>query len=712
MLSNNHQLSSGSMPAPVHFEAPTEFSDDLKNVIDTLRRRSGAFLLGFLPVIVLAVCWIYFATPYFTASATVLLDPRTPMVTSSPEVLGNVEPDSAVIDTQVQLIQSRTVLGRAVDALNLQDEPDFSGLTRNDLINVLQKELEVSRVGLSYVLRISFTDVDAEQAARVSNAIADAYLAHQLDEKLQATKDANQWLYARVTELKQQVETAEAEVEAYRSRSGLLVAQGSTSTETQLTNLDTGLNQARQDLSNAEARLAGYINALDHLTAGNASELFSTPMMERLRGEYTLLVNQRAQLSTTLGPQYPQMVELSRQIQSLQEQMNAEAQRTIEELKGDVAIARNRVAGLLAIRDQSRSKLGEDNAANVELAQLQTDATSLRMLYEAMLARLTQTTSQETLGQVNSRIVSEAVPPNRPDGPGTNVVLAAAGGLGLAFGAFSVLLAQLFDSSVVRPEEFERRTRVPVLALVPRLRRNDLKVGRNTVPAADVVLGKPMSLFTESFRTLRVSVLDAVAPHEPLVMQMTSGTFAEGKTLCSIAFARTAAMDGMRVLLIDADVRRRSLTESLGISTDAGLVEVLRGEADFDDAVMQGDDHRDPYVLPLSAHDAGPHELFSSVAFDHLLDRARRKFDVIVIDSAPVLALAEPLSLAKRVDVVVLIAMWAKTPIQVIVRALEEINRAGGHVAGTLLTHVNMKKVAKQAYGRGYYPALMKYYQR
>jgi capsular exopolysaccharide synthesis family protein len=700
------------VPAAVHFEAPTEFSDDLKNVIDTLRRRSGAFLLGFLPVLGLAICWIYFATPHFTATATVLLDPRTPMVTSSPEVLANVEPNSAVIDTQVQLIESRVVLGRAVDALDLEDEPAFAGLTRNRLIDLLKNDLDVSRVGLSYVLRISFTDVDAEQAARVSNAIADAYLTHQLDEKLQATKDANQWLYARVGELKQQVETAEAAVEAYRSHSGLLVAQGSTSTETQLTNLDLGLNQARQDLSNAEAQLAGYVGALDKLSAGNASELFSTPMMEQLRAQYTLLANQRAQQSTNLGPQHPQMVELNLQVQTLQQQMNAEAQRTIEELKGDIAIANNRVAGLLAIRDQSRAQLGADNAANVELTQLQTDATSLRMLYEAMLARLTQTTSQETLGQVNARVVSEAVPPNRPAGPGTNVILAAAGGVGLAFGALAVLLAQIFDGSVVRPEEFERRTRVPVLALVPRLRRNDLKLGGRSVSAADVVLGKPMSLFTESFRSLRVAVLDAAAPHEPVVIQMTSGTFAEGKTLCSIAFARTAAMDGMRVLLIDADVRRQSLTQTLGINTEAGLIEVLRGEAEFDDVIVQADDSREPHVLPLSARDPGPHDLFSTEAFDYLLDSAKRKFDVIVIDSAPVLALAEPLSLAKHVDIVVLIAMWAKTPIQVVVKAVEEISRAGGHVAGTLLTHVNMKKLSRQSYGRGYYPALTKYYQR
>jgi capsular exopolysaccharide synthesis family protein len=369
------------------------------------------------------------------------------------------------------------------------------------------------------------------------------------------------------------------------------------------------------------------------------------------------------------------------------------------------------VAGLLAIRDQSRTQLSLDNAANVELAQLQTSAVSLRQLYEEMLSRFKQTTAQETLGQVNARIVSEAVAPKRPSSPRTNVILASAVGIGLALGFFAVLLAQLFDNTVVRPEELERRTRVPILALVPQLQARDLKIGGKRVPIADVVLGKPMSLFAESFRNLRVAVMNVVGRDEPVVLQITSGTFAEGKTVCSIAFARTAAMDGKRVLLIDADVRRRSLTQSLGITAEIGLIELLRGKAELRDVIVPGVTNGTPDVIPLSAIDAGPHDLFSTEAFDSLLRKLKTVFDVIVIDSAPVLAVAEPLSLAKRVDAVVLVARWAKTPVEIVLKALEEINRVGGHVVGTLLTHVDVKKVTNQSYGRGYFPALMGYYR-
>jgi succinoglycan biosynthesis transport protein ExoP len=698
--------------APMHGDAMTSFSDDLKSGLAALRRHAGIFVAAFVCVLVAALAWIYYSVPIYSAKATIVLDSPRQVVPNSPSVLADVEPDSTVVDTQVQVIQSRVVLGRAVDRLGLLEAVEGPTLTRDDVIDTVRRNLSVVRVGLSHALSIAYQDEDAEAAASTANAIAAAYLDHQLEVKQQATKDANQWLSQGVEELGAQVAAAETAVDRYRARAGLLVAKGATSTESELTDLDVALSGARRDLSDAEARLGGYRGALARFGPANAAEVVATPMMQQLRTQYGSLINQKAQFSPALGALHPQMVELNRQIAGLQEQMNAEAQRTVEELKTDVVIAENKVSGLLAIRDQSRTRLVKDNSASIELAQLQTNAESVRKIYEAMLTRLTQTTSQETLGQVSATIVSEAIRPTAPDSPKPMLIIAVAVALGLALGAFAVLLAQLFDKTIVRPEEFERRTQVPLLAMVPQLRRRDLKVGGTAVPIADFVLGKPTSHFAESFRNLRVAVLDSVDRQGAVVVQITSGTFAEGKTVCSIAFARTAAIDGKRVLLIDADVRRRSLTESLGIVAEAGLIEVLRGEAELRDVLIPGSATRGPHVLPLSASDAGSYDVFSTKAFESLLGRLKKGFDLIVIDSAPILAIAEPLSLAKRVDVVVVVARWAKTPIEIVQKALEEIRRAGGNVAGTVLTHVDTRKVSRSSYGRKYYPALMRYYRQ
>ncbi len=392
--------------------------------------------------------------------------------------------------------------------------------------------------------------------------------------------------------------------------------------------------------------------------------------------------------------------------------MNAEAQRTLGELTNDVVVAENKVKSLVAINSESRRQLATDSAASVKLTQLQSNADSLRQLYGEMLTRLQQVTAQENLGQVNAALVSEATPPKDPWFPKLKIVLAAAIGAGIFFGAFAVLLAQMFNGIIVRPKDLERRTRVPVLALVPKLSSADLRVGRKRVPMAEIILDKPLSLFAESFRNLRVAIQHNVGPDHSMIVQITSGSFGEGKTMCALAFAQAAAMDGKRVLLIDADVRRKSLTKYLGITAEVGLIELLRGKTRLRYALRAGGDkHKQPHILPLSTADTGPYDGFSSESFKILLDTLKRGFDLIVIDSAPVLAVADSLALTKQVDAVVLVTKWAKTPLEIVLRALQEINRAGGRVAGMLLTQVDVKKVTNQSFGRGYYPAMLKYYR-
>jgi capsular exopolysaccharide synthesis family protein len=725
-------------PAPMDADVPTAFSDDFKNLLRALFARKWMFLAIVALAFAVGLVWTRIAVPTFTATATVVIDPRKQVVISSPEVLSDLEADSSVIDTQTQLIQSRAVVGKVVDRLALPLEVQsssskalsarawalFTGslptwapsekatVSRDQLIDSLIGRLEVQRIGLTSALRLSFTDPDPEFSARFANALAGEYLDYQLDMKRQANKDANQWLADRVADLKQQFEAAEAKVDRYRSNAGLLVANGTTSTESQLTNLDVGLNEARQALSDAQAKLTSYRTALQRSGPAEAAKIVASASMQQLRNRFSELVGQRAQLSPTLGPVHPQMVELRRQIEGVQEQMNAEARRTLDELQDAVSVANQRVSGMLSIRDSSRQRLASDNAASLELAQLQTNAQSLRTMYENMLTRLQQTTAQETLGTVNATIISQAVPPTSPTTPRANLILGSAGIVGVALAGLAVLLTNLFDNSLKSPRELERRTRLPVLALVPRVGWKDLRVSGRRISISEAVAAKPMSMFAECFRTARVAVQRVLPSRKPVVLQFTSGSFGEGKTTCSIAFAQAAAADGRRVLLIDADVRRRSLTQNLHIHASAGLMEVLRGTVESSAAILPGPSPRHPHVLPLSETDPGPHDRFSGTALETLLKQLKKDFDVIVIDSAPVLAVAESLNIAMRADAVILVAKWYSSPTESVLRSLEELKRVDARVIGFLLTQVDVRRVSDQTYGRGHYSALMRYYER
>jgi capsular exopolysaccharide synthesis family protein len=700
---------------PAH-EVPQAFADDLKGMLGAFRRRWGLFILGLIPPLAGAAVWLYYAVPLYTATATIMIDSRRPVITSSPEVMPDLDPVSPVVDTQVQLLQSRTIVGSAINALGGESraaailDVTAPGSSRNQLIDFLQSNLEVGRIGLTSALSVSYGDSSPTQAALVANAVASAYIKYQRDIKQNAMREANQWLKEHVTELKAEVQAAEAAVDAFRSRSGLLVAKGATSSESDVAGLDVGLTGAQQGLSETQARLSGFREALERSGPAAAAEVVSSPMMQQLRTQYSTLAGQKAQLSPTLGPSHPQMVELTRQLESVQKQMSAEAQRMIGELTNDLAVAGNKVGGLQSIRNRSRTQLAEDNAANLKLVQLQTNAQSLRTMYETMNARLQQISAQQNFDQVNATVVSEAMPPSMPSSPKVKVIAAGAVGASLAFGSLLVLLGQLFDGTVTRPKEFERKTRIPVLGLVPAIRSRDLKMKRRRLSITELIPNKPLSLFAESFRNLRIGVGGILAASEPLVIQFTSGTFAEGKTVSSIAFAQTAAVDGRRVLLIDADVRRRSLTQYLGIKTEAGLMELLLGKVSLQDVIIQSGEQQLPWILPLSSTPGGPHDRFSGPAFNELLQKLKKSFDLIVIDSAPVLAVAEPLTLARHVDAVVVVAKWKSTSIEIVQKTIEEIQRVDGRIVGSLLTHVDLKTLANETYGRGYYPALVQYH--
>jgi succinoglycan biosynthesis transport protein ExoP len=725
--------------APLEERAPTwqqeesDVADDLKGVMQALRKHFWRFAMMFLIVVALTGAFWYVSVPGYTGTATVIIDPRKEVVTNSPEVLSNVADESNVMDTQVQLIQSRVVIGQVVDALVAADPHleihaprRFTWQKRDDmpmpapgdsaardaLIDVLLAQLDVERVVLTSALTIEYKDEDPELAAKVANAIANGYVAYQSGLKLRANRDANTFLQQRVTELKSQWDAAQAKLDAYRSHSGLIQAKGATSTESQLTSFETALTDAEQALSGAQSKLNAYRGALDKAGAAEAANVVSTPGILQLRSQYVGLLDQKAQLSSTMGPNYPQMMELNQQINSLKEQMSVEANRTLGELKNDVVVAQSKVQSLSLIRDESRKQMVSDNAASVKLTQLQSDADSVRQMYGEMLTRLQQVTSQGGAGEVNATVVSPATVSQTPSYPKMRLLAAAAIGGGMALGSFAVLLAQLLDGVILRPKALERKTGMPILALVPRLRSGDLRVGRKRVPITEIIVEKPLSMFAESFRNLRIAVQHTAGTRQSVVVQITSGSFGEGKTVSSMAFAQAAAMDGRRVLLIDADVRTRSLTRLLQIDASVGLLEMLRGKAQLRDVVIPGNANRRPHVLPLSNVDVGPHDRFSSETFEKLLETVKRGFDLIVIDSAPVLAVADALALTGRVDVVVMVALWAKTPVEIITKGLSEIDRAGGRVAGILLTQVDIKKVTTQQFGRGYYPTMLKYYRQ
>ena len=275
---------------------------------------------------------------------------------------------------------------------------------------------------------------------------------------------------------------------------------------------------------------------------------------------------------------------------------------------------------------------------------------------------------------------------------------------GLAFGAGIVVLSDILDAALFTADEVESALGVPALGSVPLLASTlDRKTG--LIAPERFVVQSPLSLFAEAFRTLRVTALagTAAATGGSAILAVTSSLVGESKTTTSLCLARLAAMSGAKVLLIDCDIRSHAVGRYLGLEQAAGLVEVISGATTLEEAMVR-DELTQAYILPISTRQTTVKDVFSDPGFDSLLVNIRKKFDFIVLDLPPVLAVAEAATVAGKADAVICLARWAKTPRHAIEKAIKMLRLVNAPLTGIVLTMVDAKEQARSGYGdSGYY---------
>ena len=721
---------------------------DLNRLIALFRRRLPLFLSVALVVFVVAIIVTVRATPLYTATSSLTINTRTETVVDTQAVLSGLSGDTGVVDTEIEILKSRQLAQRVVEVMNLEQDPEFNtalgkpgpvaavvgGVAQlfgaaapdaaRDRLTAVQAQkqkervvsnvlgrLSVRRAGLTYVMNVGFTSKDPAKASRIANAFAERYLLEQLEAKFDATRQANTWLNTRLTELRSEVQQAEAAVEQYRTANNLLSASGATLTEQEISAYNQQLATVRATQAEAEARLR---TARAQLAAGSngedVGEALGSQVVQQLRARRAEVSGRVADLTSRYGPRHPDMLRAERELADIDAQIQAEIRRIISNLEAQVQVARERTGSMAGSLGSARGTLAANNAAGVRLNELSRNAESVRTLYQSFLDRFKETTGTEGIQESDARIVSPAAIPTAPSSP--NVPLNLALGLVLAMGAgfAAVVLAIMMDTGVITGEDVEHKFGLPHLGSVPLLSSVADPEDRDETPA-DYVIKKPLSSFAEAVRAMRASIPFSRIGHEIKVITLTSALPAEGKTTTALCLARVAAQSGLRVILVDCDLRRRNVNRLLGIEPEAGLVEVLNRTVNLGDALLN-DGSSGAQILPLAKNSFTPKDVFGTVAMDQLLAHLRGSFDLIILDTAPVLAVSDTRLVASKSDAVVFLARWRKTPEKAISAAVRILEQSGAHVAGIALTQVDMKAQARYGYGDAgyYYGEYKKYY--
>ncbi len=727
------------------YAEPDDAEIDLVEIARALWRRKWALAGCVLLITSLTLLVTFQLTPRYSATAEVLIDPREHLVMDIGPVQASLSPDVTTIASQIQMVRSRSLALRVIEALGLDRDPEFNAslrepglmaevwqglrglapgeeaeepseeerlaLEQSGLTGAFSSALTVSRVGRqSWVIAIGFTSERADRARRVANTLAEFYVAEQVEAKLKANARATDWLDERLGALRSELEKSERVVEVYRAQHGLAATGGVTVDEQQLAAINAQLVLARAHLAEKQARFRHVTELLDSGSGvDSVAEVLASQVVHDLRQKQAELAREQAELESRYGDRHPRMINIRAQREDLDLGVAAELERIVANLENEVLVARSRTQSMEQSLAEEQGQRSAGESARIRLRDLTRQAEANQALYESFLGRFKETREQQGIQEADARIISRAALPVAPSYPKKGL-FAAAGFLAswlVGFGVVFVL--ERLDHGFRASRQVEETLGLPLLATIPELSGVDAEVDGVTLSPPDYGLARPLSLYGEALRGLRTALVLSNVDAPPRVVLFSSSMASEGKTTTVLSLGRSLARSGKRVIVVDADLRRPAVAGGLGLSSEAGLVEYLAGEVPLDDVIV-ADEASGMDVLPALAGAASAPDLLGSQKMRILLEKLKTDYDLVLVDSPPVLVVSDATVLGQLCDKLVFVVRWEQTPRQAAEDAVHRMAQFDIDVAGVVFGRVDTRRASGYGYGSNYAADASKYY--
>ena len=713
--------------APVQAKAKPPILPDASLLWAVFRRRVWLFLAVALLVMVAVGVRTYLTTPLYAATSTVVIVPQQAQVVDTVRAVNApILADSASIDTEVQILSSATLAGRVADSLNLERYPQFGGgagamLSEADttagpgmhpLARAVQSRMTIGRMGMSYLIGITAKIEDRQLAAEIANEYARQYIAQQAETKNSNIQSISGDLQTRLEDMEKRVLAADQAVQQYKISNNLMSSQGSTMAEQEVANLGSQIAAARADLADKTARLAAARSQVSRGGGGaDIGAALGSGTVAGFRAREAEVSQRLADLTTRYGERYGDVVKARQELIDVREQMQREIKRIISSLAAEQLASASRLASLTGSQAAARGSLAGNNAAAVGLLELERKADAARSIYQAFLTRSKETVSQQGLERADARIDALSRVPLLPYSPNIPLAIAFALLLGPIAGLGSIAVAEYLDGKVSTKQDVENKLRVRYIGAIPELQSTLDKKSRKQESPADYLLEHPASAFAEAFRSLRTATL-LKGKVVPPVLAVTSALPREGKSTTSICLARTMVGAGSRTVLVDCDIRRRSVSQEFMPEGWTGILDYLSGTKTLEESLFK-DPYSDLCVLGSTVAPEFTRDLFADMPIDVFLTELRKHFDVIVLDTAPVLGIAETRAIAAAADTVVMLARWRSTSIKAADAAIEMLLAANANLRGIALNLVDIKRYASTGYQDvySYHKQFKGYYQ-
>lgn len=732
-------MSVATQPLPNSPLEPEESAFSLRDLWIAIRKHKWMVGLAVTVGIAAAIVVSAAMTRIYEASSTVYFDPRPP------QPLGEkVEP---VIDTSADywnrkeyyntqnwILTSRATLEPVVLRLRLHMDRAFvknnPGTAREDkpVVTVaeaaalLASRMKVLPVNESRLAKVTYRDADANRAAEVLNAILKVFIGKNEEELLSATTDAAAWLHGQVDVLKQDLETSEVALHDYKKDKNLLsvsLDDQSNMLREEIQQLNSALTAARARRQQVAARSAALAKVPEDNPADLPSrELLESPILQGLRSEF---VNASRELEGLLGSgkgeAHPLAAAAGARKETTRQALLAEIRNVKQALAREVQAVDGEIGGLQRLFDGARDRALEINKLEIEYKRMRRSRDTNERLFTIVTERAKESDMARLMKVNNVRIIENALVPKSPVSPNTPLNILGGCAAGMVLGLAGAVARESMDRSIRDPEDAETSVRLPLLGLLPAAADGGAAYGygrrrRRAKASADVSLDKlthtsPSSTFAEAARSIRTSIAFSTPDKKVRSLLVTSAVAGDGKTTVASNVAISMAQAGDRVLLIDGDLRRARVHKAFSIPSGPGFSELLIGAVAMENAVVASEVPR-LSLMPAGALPPNPSELLHSQAFTDLLERLKGSFDVVIIDSPPLVPVTDGAILAARLDAVILVARALRTSRSAARRAVRILADVGANTLGIVLNDFNAGTGRRGYYYReyGYTPEL------
>ena len=722
---------------------PEEGGFDALIVWRTVRKHWATALAAALIISVSVAFYTLGQTQIFESSSTIQFDPNPPRPLGG-KFEAVVEMGSGAVwdtreyyETQYQIIQSMRVATAVVVELGLQRDaafiynlpkdapiPKMNPLTEEQAAEALRGRIRVEPVKGSRLALVRLTDANPERSARILSAVVDHYVQQNIDIALEATTSANSWLVSQTEKLKGELETSEMDLHNYKEHNNLLSAafddRSSMLREQmgQLNQLLTSVRAKREEVASRRNEVAKI--KVDDPSELPASELLSSALLQQLRSQYIDAKRQReALIRAGKGPNYDEVKAAEARVDETKRAILTEVRNVQGALDRDLSAIRRQEGGLSGLFEQAKKEALDLNLLEIEYNRLRRSKDNNEKLYSLLMERTKESDLARMLNVNNVRVLDRPRVPRGPVRPNVPLNIGAGILIGILIGIGTAMGRAMLDRTLKTPGDVEQVLGVSFLGLIPEFEGSKEQAALAKLPRRRsrgggngrelVVHEMPTSGIAEASRSIRTNIL-FTAPDKPYkVMLVTSAAMGEGKTTVACCIAIAMAQTGKRVVLVDCDLRRPRLHRIFGKSQDGGLTSALAPANEDEVPEIHTEDTEVPNlsVYVAGAHPPNPAELLQSERFKSILKRLTGKFDYVILDSPPVLAVTDAAVLSTLVDGVVMVTRAFQTRKELAQHAVRRLTDIGAHVAGVVLNAVNLTKdeykYSYQYYRRGGY---------